>query len=131
MASRKNKGLTKADLVDAVYDRHGALTKDEAADIVDKILGVVKNNLGSGRAVRIQNFGVFEVTDRAGRMGVNPASGERMFIPPHKGLNFRPAARLKRQVDRRKKRQQAERAKREGREAGSGGASTRVPRRKE
>lgn len=125
MASRKNKGLTKADLVDAVYDRHGALTKDEAADIVDKILGVVKDNLGSGRAVRIQNFGVFEVTDRAGRMGVNPASGERMFIPPHKGLNFRPAARLKRQVDRRKARRKTARS-------GKGGKSrTGVPRRKD
>lgn len=124
MASRKSKGLTKADLVEAVYDRHGALTKDEAADIVDRILGVVKDNLGSGRAVRIQNFGVFEVTDRAGRMGVNPASGERMFIPPHKGLNFRPAARLKRQVDRDKKRKRAARA-------AKGGASTGVPRRKE
>jgi integration host factor subunit alpha len=98
MTSKTKGGLTKADLVDVVYDRHGALTKDEAADIVDAILGIVKTNLGNGRAVRIKNFGVFEVAERAGRMGVNPASGEKMFIPPHKGLSFRPAARLKRQV---------------------------------
>jgi len=98
MTSKTRGGLTKADLVDVVYDRHGALTKDEASDIVDAILGIVKSNLGQGRAVRIKNFGVFEVAERAGRMGVNPASGEKMFIPPHKGLSFRPAARLKHQV---------------------------------
>lgn len=98
MGSKSKRGLTKADLVKVVYDRHGALTKDEAAGIVDRILGIVKDNLGNGRAVRIKNFGVFEVADRAGRVGVNPASGKRMFIPPHKGLSFRPAARLKTQV---------------------------------
>lgn len=91
-------GLTKADLVDVVYDRHGALTRDEAAEIVEAIFGTVKTTLGHGRAVRIKNFGVFEVADRAGRMGVNPASGKKMFIPPHKGLSFRPAARLRKQV---------------------------------
>ena len=103
MTSKNKGGLTKADLVKVVYDRHGALTKDEAADIVDRILGIVKSNLGHGRAVRIKNFGVFEVADRAGRVGVNPASGKRMFIPPHKGLSFRPAARLKKQISKPKK----------------------------
>ena len=74
------------------------LTKNEAAEIVETIFGTVKSNLSSGRAVRIKNFGVFEIADRAGRMGVNPASGEKMFIPAHKGLSFRPSTRLKRQV---------------------------------
>lgn len=89
------RGLTKADLIDVVYHRHGGLTRDEAAEIVDKIFMTVKSTLGDGRAVRIQNFGAFEVQDRKGRMGVNPASGEKMFIPPHKGLTFRPSKRLK------------------------------------
>jgi nucleoid DNA-binding protein len=44
--------------------------------------------------VRIKNFGTFEVTDRPGRVGVNPVSGEKIFIRPHKGLSFRPARRL-------------------------------------
>jgi nucleoid DNA-binding protein len=28
-------------------------------------------------------------------MGVNPMSGERMFIRPHRGLSFKPARRLR------------------------------------
>ena len=100
--SSSKPGLTKADLVDAVYSRHGALTKDEAAEVVDAIFGTVKRTLGEGTAVRIKNFGVFEVADRAERVGVNPASGERIVIPSHKGLAFRPAARLKKQVARNK-----------------------------
>lgn len=88
------QGMTKADLVDAVYERHGGLTKDEAAEIVDTILKTVKTSLRRGRTVRIKNFGTFEVTARPGRVGVNPVSGEKIFIRPHRGLSFRPARRL-------------------------------------
>jgi integration host factor subunit alpha len=87
--------LTKADLIDVVYQRHGGLTKTEAAEIVDAIFSTVKRTLVDGRAIRIKNFGTFEVTARPGRMGVNPSNGERLFIPAHKGLNFRPANQLK------------------------------------
>ncbi len=88
-------GKTKADLIDAVYRRHGALTKSEAAEIVEAIFKTVKTSLQDGRSVRIRNFGAFEVMERSGRTGVNPTSGERMFIPPHTGLSFRPSRNLK------------------------------------
>ncbi len=88
-------GRTKADLIAAVYKRHGALTKSEAAEIVEAIFKTVKTSLRDGRSVRIRNFGAFEVTERSGRTGVNPASGEKMFIPPHTGLTFRPSRNLK------------------------------------
>src|SRR5437764_9010047 len=87
-------GITKADLVDVVYERHGGLTKDEAAQSVDVIFRAVKTSLAAGRDVRIKNFGTFEVTRRPGRMGVNPMSGEKMFIRPHKGLSVKAARRL-------------------------------------
>jgi DNA-binding protein HU-beta len=91
-------GLTKADLIDVVYERHGGLTKFEAAEIVDAIFSTVKACLADGRTVRIKNFGTFEVTKRPGRQGVNPTNGEKIFIPAHKGLAFRPARRLKDEV---------------------------------
>ncbi|MEM7052353.1 MAG: HU family DNA-binding protein [Acidobacteriota bacterium] len=93
--AKQSKGLTKADLIDVVYQRHGALTRNEAARIVDTIFSTVKTSLGGGRPVRIKNFGTFEVMERVGRVGVDPSSGNRIFIPPHNGLSFRPARRLK------------------------------------
>jgi DNA-binding protein HU-beta len=96
---KERGGRTKADLVDRVYDRHGALTKQEAAEAVDAVFSAIKGTLVDGQPVRIKNFGVFEVVARAGRKGVNPASGESLYIPPHKGLSFRPARRLKRKME--------------------------------
>lgn len=92
-------GRTKADLIDAVYRRHGALTKNEAAEIVDVIFRTMKSTLQDGRSVRIRNFGAFEVTQRDGRNGVNPANGERLYIPAHTGLSFRPSRNLKSVLD--------------------------------
>jgi integration host factor subunit alpha len=97
-SSTDRSGKTKADLVDVVYDRHGGLTKDEAAEIVDAIFRTVKKSLGRGQTVRIKNFGTFEVTTRRGRVGVNPVNGEKIFIEPHKGLSFRPSRKLKDQI---------------------------------
>ncbi|MDX1630646.1 MAG: HU family DNA-binding protein [Thermoanaerobaculia bacterium] len=97
---RKGSGRTKAFLVDEVHRRHGGLTKKEATEIVDTIFSTVKATLVDGEAVRIRNFGVFEVKRRAGRQGVDPSSGEPLYIPPHKGLHFRPSKRLKKNVDR-------------------------------
>lgn len=88
-------GKTKADLVDAVYRRHGALTKAEAAKVVEAIFNTMKTSLQDGRSVRIRNFGAFELTAREGRNGVNPTNGEKMFIPPRTGLTFRPARSLR------------------------------------
>lgn len=96
--------MTKADLVDVVYDRHGGITKYEAAEIVEAIFDTVKSTLVDGRPVRIKNFGTFEVTARPGRRGVNPTNGEIIFIPPHRGLSFRPARHLRDVVAPHKKR---------------------------
>ncbi len=97
--SKRASGKTKADLIEVVYDRHGGLTKTEASAIVEVIFSAVKSSLAEGRTVRIKNFGTFEVTRRPGRTGVNPVSGERMYIPAHKGLSFRPARSLKHEVE--------------------------------
>jgi nucleoid DNA-binding protein len=91
-------------LVDRVYDRHGALTKQEAAEVVDEILRAMKAALVNGRPVRIQNFGVFEVVERAGRAGINPTDGRPLFIPPHQGLQFRPSKQMRHQVERPRRR---------------------------
>ena len=74
-------GTTKADLVDAVYRRHGGMTKAEAAAAVDTILQTMKDTLQDGRSVRIRNFGAFEVTEREGRTAgiVKLSIGDQSF----------------------------------------------------
>ena len=95
MTKKPSSGLTKADLVNEVYRRHGGLTKSEAGEVVETIFATVKTSLRSGRKIKIKNFGVFEVRSRSGRFGVDPSNGEKIFIPEHRGLSFRPSPKLK------------------------------------
>jgi nucleoid DNA-binding protein len=104
VSAARDGSRTKAYLVDRVYDRHGALTKQEAAQVVDEVLRAMKAALVYGRPVRIQNFGVFEVVARAGRAGINPSDGQPLFIPPHRGLQFRPSKQMRHQVERPRRR---------------------------
>lgn len=115
----RRRGKTKADLVAAVYRRHGGLTKVEAAEVVETILDKMRSTLADGHAVKITNFGTFEVTQRPARRGVNPASGERIRIPAHRGLSFRPARRLMETVSRQPS-SAREHEKRERRPSGRG-----------
>ena len=97
-ANKTRSGKTKADLIDSVYQRHGGVTKNEAAEIVDAIFSTVKSALSEGRPVRIKNFGVFDIKSRPSRRGVNPSSGEEIQIQASRGLSFRPARLLKKLV---------------------------------
>jgi len=42
-----------------------------------------------GNTVTVQNFGTFEVKKKVERIMVNPATGQRMLVPPKLTLNFK------------------------------------------
>ena len=61
--------MTKADIVEGVYERLGGFSKKEAAAIVETILDVIKDSLVSGEKVKISSFGSFTVRAKRQRMG--------------------------------------------------------------
>ena len=86
--------MTKTDLADAVYRRHGGISRRESADIVDRLLGRIKDELGRDRDVRISGFGNFQVVQRKPRRGRNPQTGEAIPIGARRALVFRPSRSL-------------------------------------
>ncbi|MBN2136128.1 MAG: HU family DNA-binding protein [Acidobacteria bacterium] len=87
--------MTKKELADAVYNVHGGLSRKEAADVIDAVLGKVKDSLFDGEKVQITKFGVFEIQKKLERRGVNPLTGEIIDIPAHRAIVFRPSSHLK------------------------------------
>jgi integration host factor subunit alpha len=84
-------GRSRADLADAVYRRHGGLTRRDAAGLVDLILGRIEATLAVGRPVRISGFGTFRVVTRGARVGRNPKTGTRVPIAAARRPVFRPS----------------------------------------
>lgn len=91
--------MTKAEIVQALYDRVGGFSKKEAADAVDLVFDLVKETLGKAEKVKISGFGKFTLRDKRQRTGRNPQTGEPMPIRERRVLTFRVSEILKRTLN--------------------------------
>ena len=82
--------LTKAELIDFVYEKVG-FSKKEAADLVELVFETIKEELCKGGQIKISGFGKFRVRSKKARMGRNPQTGEAMVISARKVLTFTPS----------------------------------------
>lgn len=90
--------LTKADLVEAIYEKIG-FSKKEAADMVELIFDTIKNTLQEGSKIKISGFGNFVVRQKRSRIGRNPQTGESIEISARRVLTFRPSQVLRAEVN--------------------------------
>ena len=57
--------------------------------MVYQLVDAMGDSFQEGHVVTIQNFGTFEVKKKLERILVNPATGERMLVPPKLALTFK------------------------------------------
>lgn len=87
--------MTKADIVENVYEKLGVYSKKEAAEIVEVVFEAVKETLSAGEKLKISGFGNFVVRPKQERVGRNPKTGDRITIAARKVLTFKPSQVLK------------------------------------
>jgi integration host factor subunit alpha len=87
--------MTKADIVECVYERVGGYSKKEAAEIVEAVFDTLKRTLESGQKIKLSGFGNFVVRDKNARVGRNPQTGEEITICARRVLTFKPSQVLK------------------------------------
>jgi DNA-binding protein HU-beta len=83
--------MNKADLVSEVVKR-SAVGRPEAAEVVDAVLGIIRDRVGKGERVSLSGFGTFERRRRSPRIGRNPHTREAVKIPARYLPMFRPGA---------------------------------------
>lgn len=86
--------MTKADLIESIYEKIG-FSKKESADIVEMIFDTIKETLEKGQKIKISGFGNFVVRSKRPRMGRNPQTGQEIEISARRVLTFRPSQVLK------------------------------------
>jgi|SRR5262245_46813819 integration host factor subunit alpha len=95
MEEEKKEGtMTKADIVEAIYEKIG-FSKKESADIVELVFDTMKETLEKGEKIKISGFGNFVVRSKKPRIGRNPQTGEEIEISARRVLTFRPSQVLK------------------------------------
>jgi len=93
--------MTKADLVEIVYEKVGGLSKKESQEIVEQIFDTMKGVLKNGEKIKISGFGNFVLRDKRPRKGRNPQTGEDIQITARRVLTFRPSQILKAYINQR------------------------------
>jgi len=87
--------MTKAEIVDAVYDKVGGFSKKEAAEVVEEVFEAMKDVLVRGEKIKVSGFGNFVVRAKKERIGRNPQTGEQIEISARRVLTFKPSQVLK------------------------------------
>ena len=73
--------------------------KQEAAELVDTLLDIIKDTLESGEDVNMSGFGKFVVHQKHDRRGRNTQNGESITITARKVLTFKPSIFLKQAIN--------------------------------
>ncbi|MBI5683289.1 MAG: integration host factor subunit alpha [Deltaproteobacteria bacterium] len=82
--------MTKADIVENIYERVGFLKRD-VSEVVELVFETIKEALAKGEEVKISGFATFTVRQKRDRRGRNPQTGKDMTITARKVLSFKPS----------------------------------------
>lgn len=80
--------MNKTDLVAKIAEGAG-LSKADAKKALEATLEAIAGAVKNGEKVAIVGFGTFDITERAERQGINPATKETIIIPAKKVVKFK------------------------------------------
>lgn len=81
--------MTKVDIIEAIYERVGAFSKADSAEVVEAVLETLKDAIQRGEKIKISGFGNFLIREKKARIGRNPQTGESIEITPRRVLTFK------------------------------------------
>ena len=81
--------MNNKEFINELAERTGYSPKD-TQKLVDNIINAMSDASHEDKAVLVPNFGTFEPKKKLERVIVNPASGQRMLVPPKLVLGFKP-----------------------------------------
>ena len=96
----KRSNLTRKDLAKAINDKIG-FSQRAAGELVDTVFDVLKKALLAEEAVKLVQFGTFNVRKKSPRKGRNPRTGAAMEISKRSMISFRPSKTVREKINQR------------------------------
>ncbi len=90
--------MNKAELINEVSEKTG-LSKKDSEKAINATFDTIGTSLEAGERVQLVGFGVFDVKERAARIGRNPKTKEEIEIPASRVPTFKAGKALKDVVD--------------------------------
>jgi integration host factor subunit alpha len=95
--ARKIITLTKTDLLEKISN--DGLPKNEASEVLEGLLEIMKKTVEAGEDVMISGFGKFCVKEKKKRRGRNPATGEELYLDARRVVTFQNSGVLRDKVN--------------------------------
>ena len=86
--------MNNEEFTSELAERLGYTIKD-TSELIGSLLSDMIQELEEGNVIAVQGFGSFEVKKKAERISINPASKQRMLVPPKLVLSYKPSNTLK------------------------------------
>ena len=86
--------MNNKEFTSELAERLGYTIKD-TSELINSLLASMTQELEEGNMIAVQGFGSFVVKKKAERISINPASKQRMLVPPKLVLSYRPSNTLK------------------------------------
>lgn len=90
--------LTKDSIINEVYTKLD-LTKDEARQVVEQLLEIMKQTLQNGEDLLISGFGKFVVKDKEARRGRNPQTRRDLQLRARRVVVFKTSGILRKKIN--------------------------------
>jgi DNA-binding protein HU-beta len=71
------------------------MTKVQSEAVLNDLIDMMTKHLKKGERIKLAGLGIFQVRNRAARMGRNPATGEPIAIKASKKVAFRATKELR------------------------------------
>ncbi|MCA1765365.1 MAG: integration host factor subunit alpha [Desulfobulbaceae bacterium] len=90
--------LTRKDLARAINEKLG-FSKQSAGELVDNVFDSMKSRLLKEDAIKLVQFGTFNIRKKNARVGRNPRTGDTMEICRRSMVSFKPSKGLRERIN--------------------------------
>ena len=94
----KDSNLTRKDLARAINEKLG-FSKQSAGELVDNVFDSMKRRLLKEDAIKLVQFGTFNIRKKEARVGRNPRTGATMEICKRSMVSFKPSKGLRERIN--------------------------------
>lgn len=89
--------MNNKDFIAELAQRTG-YSQQDTQRMVDNLVSTMGDGFQEGESLLVPNFGMFEIKKKMERVVVNPATQQRMLVPPKLVLSFKPNVAWKRRI---------------------------------
>ena len=94
----KKSNLTRKDLARSINEQLG-FSKQSSGELVDTVFDRMKRGLLNEDAIKLVQFGTFNIRKKNARVGRNPRTGATMEICKRSMVSFKPSKGLRERIN--------------------------------